>query len=310
LKKKTLSHFFAGTILMVRPASFNFNAETSETNSFQQAGIQAFNARDKAVAEFDAMVQLLIKSGIDVRVMQDQSIPGKPDAIFPNNWFSTHQAQQLVLYPMFAENRRLEREPHIITYLKSSFTIREIIDLTHHEQHGKYLEGTGSIVFDHKNRIAYGCKSPRTSAGLLENLSIQLGYEPFLFEAFDGLGKPVYHTNVVMCFIPGKVIICMESLREEDQVKLALKMKSLSMELVSITRGQMENFAGNMLCLKNGAGNYFLILSERAFNSLQPNQIESMKKVCELLVVNIPVIETVGGGGARCMIAEIFLTPA
>ena len=305
-----MSHHFASTILMVRPASFNFNAETSETNSFQQVGVKAGNPRDKAITEFDAMVQQLIKSGIDVRVMHDQSSPVKPDAIFPNNWFSTHQGQELVLYPMFAENRRLERDPQIINYLKASFAIQKVIDLTPHEQHGKYLEGTGSIVFDHKNRIAYGCKSPRTSDTLFENISNQLGYEPFLFEAFDGLGKPVYHTNVVMCFIPGKAIICMESLREEDQVKLANKMKDLSMEWVSITRRQMEDFAGNMLCLRNSAGNYFLILSERAFNSLQPNQMDSLKEVCDLLVVSIPVIETIGGGGARCMIAEIFIPPA
>jgi hypothetical protein len=304
-----LNHFFASSILMVRPASFSFNEQTSATNSFQQQHLLQTEVSNSAIQEFDAMVILLRNSGIQVKVIQDQPNPQKPDAIFPNNWFSTHLKGKLVLYPMFAENRRLERDPEIIKVLTASFSIQEVIDITSYEGEQKYLEGTGSIVFDHKNKMAFACRSPRTSEYLLGLLCEKLGYEFFIFDALDRKGQPIYHTNVLMCFLPGKVVICMESISWKDRKQLVEIFHSSQQEILEISIKQMEDFAGNMLCLQNSSGEYFLVLSARAYGSLQQNQISILKEKCELLKVNIPVIETIGGGGVRCMMAEIFSDP-
>ena len=298
------------SILLIRPQNLKYNIETAASNEFQnEADALEENAVKKlALAEFDRFAEALRSKGVNVLVFEDTNAPVKPDAVFPNNWASFHADGTVILYPMCAENRRSERRIDIIETLGQEFRVEKIIDLSHFEKENRFLEGTGSMVFDHANNTAYACISPRTDAGLFAEVSQTLGYQPISFHATGANGNAIYHTNVMMCIGPGFAVICLQSIedpKEKAQVIEALKESCL--EIVHISFEQMNRFAGNMLAVSGDDGKTFLVLSKNALNSLTKEQVTTLKQYCELLPVAIPTIEKVGGGGARCMMAEIFL---
>lgn len=305
----------ASNVLMIEPVAFGFNEETAKNNYFQQndetpeAKIQA-----QALAEFRGMVELLRANGINVMVEKDTLEPHTPDSIFPNNWVSFHSCGKVVLYPMFAENRRAERRPEILERLsREGFEVKTKLNLTGYERAAKpeFLEGTGSIVLDRDSRAAYACLSPRTSKNLFEIFCRELDYQPIVFKAFhnvDGMQMPIYHTNVMMCVADRYVIVCLSAIN--DRAERAMVEQSIiesGKELIKITESQMHSFAGNMLQLCNADGEKFLVMSEAARSSLEPEQIAQIESYNKILSPAIPTIERYGGGSARCMIAEVFL---
>lgn len=294
-------------ILLIRPANFGFNEETRASNVFQKELNDDPNTiRQKALTEFDAVAAILNSHGVNVFVFDDTLSPAKTDAVFPNNWVSFHADGTVVLYPMLSANRRLERRSDIVESLKQNFEIINIIDLSRYEKENLFLEGTGSIVFDHVNKIAYAASSPRTDRDLFIQLCKQLDYSPVTFTARDRDGSEIYHTNVMMC-IGGKfAVVCLESITDDNErANVIDQLTSTGHEIVDITFDQMNCFAGNMLAIKKD----LLVMSQSAFGSLTDAQNLKLKKYCELLPLAIPTIETVGGGSVRCMIAEIFLPP-
>jgi hypothetical protein len=311
-KKTNYSHMNTSqntdTCFMVRPASFGFNPETATNNTFQQNIAESQKSITyKVLNEFDTFVKQLQENNVAVHVMHDSKTPIKPDAIFPNNWISLHSNNTLVLYPMFAKNRRLERSKNIIDYLKTNFKITEVIDFTDYENKQQIVEGTGSIVFDHNHKLAYACLSPRTDKKLFIQICERLNYKPIYFTSVDEKKVPVYHTNVVMSVGDELVIICLESIINEDErKKVAQQIIDSGKVLVDISLAQMGKFAGNMIQLKNQKGQKQMVMSQTAFNSLLPKQIAEIEKENNIIKANIPTIETIGGGSARCMIAEIF----
>lgn len=296
---------------MVRPSRFAFNEETAANNAFQQksqTAEEALRIQRQAVEEFDAYVTLLRENGITVDVRQDTPEPFTPDSIFPNNCFSTHligTERVLVVYPMFAPNRRLEREK---LFTKKDYTqFDHVIDLTHWEQEGKFLEGTGSLILDRDHHIAYACRSPRTDENVLQDWANRLGYDYFLFDSEDENGMSVYHTNVVMHVGTRFAIVCMDSIKEASQrYHLTDLLAANGKEVVDITMEQMHHFAGNMLEVRNDKGQKLLIMSATAKHSLTKEQIALLEKDVKILAPSLDAIETAGGGSARCMIAEVF----
>jgi hypothetical protein len=308
MRQQTTRH-----ILMIRPANFGFNEETAASNAFQQrAGAQASEAiRDKAIQEFDAFVGKLRAAGVEVIVAKDSAQPIKPDAVFPNNWATFHQEGFLITYPMYAATRRKERRRQVLeTVLKAGFLSDRRINLEFNEKINRFLEGTGSIIFDHINRLAYACVSPRTDPGLLDELCKLLDYQQVVFQAVDGNGQDIYHTNVMMAMGETFVVICMDTVRKPEERKmLEQKFKETGKEIVEISLEQMNAFAGNMLQVRNDRDQTLLVLSEQAFQSLKPAQIQTLERHTQLLHSAIDTIETYGGGSARCMMAEVFLPP-
>ena len=297
-------------LLMVRPTHFAFNEETAANNAFQQrsqTADEALRIQRQAVEEFDAYVALLRENGVMVDVRQDTPNPFTPDSIFPNNCFSTHLVgaeHVLVIYPMFAHNRRLEREK-LFTH-DDYVRYDRVIDLTHWEKEEKYLEGTGSLILDRDHHIAYACRSPRTDESVLHDWAQQLGYDYFLFDSEDENGMAVYHTNVVMHVGTRFAIVCMNSIKDASQRKqLADLLTSNGKEVVEITLEQMHHFAGNMLEVRNEKGQKLLIMSAAAKRSLTEAQIALLEQDVKILAPSLEAIETAGGGSARCMIAEM-----
>ncbi len=300
---------YSSNILMVRPANFGFNAETAGSNSFQnELSIASLEISVLAQLEFDAAVLRLKKEGINIISIEDSIDPIKPDAIFPNNWISFHSDGRVVLYPMLAENRRLERDSAALEVLGERFKVNSITDYSDSENRGIFLEGTGSIVFDHVHRKAYACLSPRTNEQLLNQLCGELRYEAIVFTALDHLHHTIYHTNVLMCMGDGFVVICLECIPSEMERKSLLDgFEQDQLEVINISKKQMDHFAGNMLGVKNDKGEILIVLSETALNSLDINQKNTLSRYGKLLPISIPTIETIGGGSARWMIVEIFL---
>lgn len=298
-------------VFLIRPANFNYNHETAESNSFQnKTQTESSEINQKAIAEFNELITKLRLKGVDVNAFDDTLEPVKPDAIFPNNWISLHADGTVVLYPMCAPNRRLERRTDIIESLRKKFKVTKVIDLSDDENENRFLEGTGSIVFDHQNKIAYACLSPRTDKELLIELCSELNYKPVYFHSFDKEGKEIYHTNVMMCVGDKFVVICLESISIADERKSVVEnFNNTHHEIIDISLNQMNHFAGNMLLLKTESGNPILAMSQSAFDSLNNDQRKQIEKYCELFPLSIPTIETIGGGSVRCMIAEIFLPP-
>lgn len=294
-------------ILLIRPANFGFNEETRASNVFQkELSENAETVRQNALLEFEAVAAKLRSHGVDVFVFDDTPSPVKTDAVFPNNWISFHADGTVVLYPMLSANRRLERRADIIESLKDKFEITNIIDLSIYESENLFLEGTGSIVFDHANKIAYAALSPRTDKELFLDLCEKLNYKPVIFTAHDRSGSEIYHTNVMMCIGEEFAVICLESITDKsERANVFSKLATTGHEVVDITFDQMNSFAGNMLLVRND----LLVMSQSAHRSLTKTQKLALEKYCELLPFAIPTIETVGGGSARCMIAEIFLPP-
>lgn len=293
-------------LIMIRPANFGFNSETAQSNRFQNEQ-QIDNSSILAIQEFDHMVSDLLKSGLIINVFEDTSIPIKPDAIFPNNWISTHENGTIVLYPMEAENRRIERREDILDFLRNKGYDTALIDLTRSEVDAKYLEGTGSIIFDSVNRDAYACISSRTDVKLFEQLCKKLNYNPISFLAEDVSGNAIYHTNVMLSIGEHVIIICSESI--PDMVERAMVMNTLKASnrtLIDVSFAQMNQFCCNCIEVDDINGNSRLIMSSTAHNALHDNQINQIAQTTTILPVDINTIETIGGGSARCMILGIL----
>lgn len=296
------------SILLIRPAHFGFNEETAESNSFQRKDIIETNLSEIAVQEFDFFANSLAKKGIELTIIEDTPLPVKPDAVFPNNWISMHADGRVILYPMCTPNRRTERRMDVVEKIKEQYRVTHIIDLSDWENKNKFLEGTGSIVFDHVHQTAYACSSLRTDKDLFLHVCSLLSYKPVFFTALDDRQKEIYHANVVMNIGEKFAVVCMDAIPSALDRKLIIdSLEDNKMELIEINFPQMMAFAGNMLSVHNSNHKPFLVLSQTAFLALDENQKAKLNQYTSLLPVNIPTIESVGGGSARCMMAEIFL---
>ena len=299
---QTTSH-----ILMIRPVNFGYNAETAVNNAFQVAGMDA-EAQKKALREFDDFVSVLRSNGVDVTVVQDTPEPHTPDSIFPNNWISFHNDGTVIFYPMYATNRRLERKQHVIDTVRSLFEIKSQIDLSSYESKNIFLEGTGSIVLDRDNKIAYACLSPRTDKKVLEDFCKQTGFKPVSFRAVDSKGREIYHTNVMMCVADRYVVICLESIDDKtERENVTTAITGSGKEIIEISFDQMNHFAGNMLQVENVSGQKLLVMSSQAFRSLTKQQVDKLSSYNNIIHSPLVTIETNGGGSARCMMAEVHL---
>jgi hypothetical protein len=303
----------SSTILMVRPANFGFNPETAENNFYQKQDSRSQDEiRQLARAEFDGFVALLRDQGVRVVVIEDTDFPVKTDSVFPNNWFSTHGDGKLILYPMFSPNRRLERRKDIIEQLMHlGFNVNEIIDLSFFEDSGQYMEGTGSMVMDHQAKVIYACYSQRTHPVPLDYVAKILGYSVIGFEAsqeIDGVSSQIYHTNVMMHVGTDLAVVCLDSIPKASERRMVQESLTKSgKKLIPITAKQKFNFAGNMLEVSNDGGEKFTVMSQAALDALNVGQIQQIEKYTTIISPSIPTIEKLGGGSARCMMAEIFL---
>ncbi|SEH34509.1 MULTISPECIES: citrulline utilization hydrolase CtlX [Chryseobacterium] len=299
------------TVLMIEPIAFGYNAETAKNNYFQveQTGS---DIQSKALAEFNTFVGKLREKGINVITIKDTLDPHTPDSIFPNNWVSFHKDGKVVLYPMFASNRRVERREDIIETIEANgFEVAEIDDWSFSETQGHFLEGTGSMIFDHDHKIAYGSVSLRLDEKLFREFCAKFGFTPVVFHSFQTVGTerlPIYHTNVMMCVADQFVVICLDCIDDElEREKVIETIKGSGKEIIEISEEQMQQFAGNMLQVQNKEGEKFLVMSQTAYQSLSPEQVSAIEKYCEIIYSDLNTIEVNGGGSARCMLAEVFL---
>lgn len=299
----------APAVFMVRPSAFGFNPETAASNVFQKRAATGSDVVRKAQEEFDGLEHALREAGVQVLRVDDTPEPTKPDAVFPNNWLSTHEDGTLVLYPMQAANRRLERRPAIVEALGRAFRIRRVVDLTAHEREGRYLEGTGSLVLDRRERRAYAARSPRTDPDLLRIWGETLGYVTTGFETRDADGVPIYHTNVLMAIGTRWAVIGTGVLRERsEQARMLSLLRDTGHEVLELTPEQVGGFAGNILELEGHEGP-LIVISHRGWAALDQTGRRFLERYGNILEAGLDVIETVGGGGVRCMLAEIFLPP-
>lgn len=295
-------------ILMIRPVSFGFNDQTAESNAFQTRDANQLQVKAKALAEFDGLVNILRDNSVNITVIDDTPEPHTPDSIFPNNWVSFHDNGDVFLYPMQAENRRLERREDIINQLEDNFRVKHVIDFSRFEHESKFLEGTGSMVLDRENKIVYACLSPRTNENVLAAFCEQTGYKAVSFNAVDEKGLAIYHTNVMMAIGSKFAVICLDSIWNITEKELVLKsIKDTGKQIIAISFDQMNHFAGNMLEVKNNAGDTLIVMSQSAFQSLGYEQRAALSTFGKLIYADINTIETNGGGSARCMIAEVHL---
>jgi len=301
----------ASAVLMIRPARFESNPHTAESNKFQGKNLSSPEQQQRdAEKEFDGLRKVLESNGIQVIQIDDTDEPHTPDSIFPNNWVSFHADGTVVLYPMEAPNRRTERRADIIDALSGEhgFQIREILDLSTHEDQGQYLEGTGSLVLDRVNRVAYACLSSRTHLDTLGDFAQRMDYKVVAFDAVDSDGAPIYHTNVLMNVGEELAVICDEAIPRQDQRKAVMQSLSDSgHDVVSLSFEQMEAFAGNMLELRSGSGERLVAMSEQARRSLNESQLERIESSAKIISAAIDNIESSAGGSVRCMLAEIHL---
>lgn len=305
------------TIVMVRPASFRMNEQTAVNNYYQQelSGMLPASINAKAQEEFDAFVKKLQAVGVTVVVIEDTKEPNTPDALFPNNWISFHENGDVAIYPMFAENRRLERREDVLEILEEKdFVIENVVDYSEAEEEEVFLEGTGSMILDRYNRKAYCALSPRAEEELFIEFCEDFEYTPVIFTAnqtVEGRREAIYHTNVMMCVAETFAVVCLDSIDDKKEKKNLLKhLKSDGKEVIAISEKQVTQFAGNMLQVKGTNDERYLVMSSSAFNSLNPNQIKAIEKYCKILHSSLEIIENCGGGSARCMIAEVFLPKA
>ena len=301
----------ASSVLMIRPYRFFSNPQTAQSNKFQgQSSLSEEQLHVCAIKEFDALVAKLEEVGVDVILFDDTPEPPTPDSVFPNNWVSFHADGKVVLYPMEAKNRRTERREDIILALSESyaFAVEQIIDLTHHEGQERYLEGTGSMVFDHANRIAYACLSSRTNVNVLSDFANKMNYSIISFDATDRLGSSIYHTNVMMSVGQSLAIVCDESIRSNKQREKVLgSLKETNHKVLKITFRQMEAFAGNVLEVLSNTGEHLLLMSNQAMHSFTKEQLKLINTYTRIIAAPINNIEASAGGGVRCMMAEIYL---
>jgi len=298
-------------LLMIRPVSFGYNEQTASSNTFQSQSADQQLVQVKALAEFDGLVKVLRDNGVSVTVIEDTLEPHTPDSIFPNNWVSFHDNGDVFTYPMQAENRRLERREDIITELEDNFEVKHVIDLSRFEHQGQFLEGTGSMALDRDNKIAYACLSPRTSQEVLDTFCKQTEYKSVTFHAFDQNDFAIYHTNVMMCVGSNFSVACLDSITDDtEKEEFIHSLKNTGKQIINISFDQMTHFAGNMLEVKNHAGETLIVMSKSAFNALNFQQKAVLSSFGKLIYADISTIETNGGGSARCMIAEVHLPPA
>jgi len=301
----------ASAVLMIRPVRFESNPQTADSNRFQgKSGVTADQQQDAALQEFDGLVEALREHGIDVVVVDDTSEPHTPDSIFPNNWLSLHADGRVVLYPMEADNRRTERRMDVIERLDAElgYQVREIVDLSGHESTGHYLEGTGSMVLDRANRVAYACLSTRTQLDPLGDFAQRLNYDVVTFEAVDRDGVAIYHTNVLMNVGEELAVICDAAIPRDDQRSAVVqRLRDTGHEVLSLNYDQLDAFAGNMLELRTKEGARLVAMSQQAYDSLSGDQLQILSKNGEILTVPIDTIEASAGGSVRCMLAEIHL---
>ncbi|MCU0382469.1 MAG: arginine deiminase-related protein [Cyclobacteriaceae bacterium] len=294
-------------VFMVRPSAFGFNAETANSNSFQHQLVITDSAKT-AQTEFDKMVTQLRNNFIDVVVFEDTPSPLKPDAVFPNNWLAIMPDGTMVLFPMLTPNRRTERNAAFTHTLLEQFNIQRTLDFSKNENNNRIVEGTGSLVFDHVYKKVYACLSARTDAGLATEIANQLGYSPVLFLATDEKKKPIYHTNVVMSICTHSIVVCLDAIQEEEhQQTLLEEFAKTNRKVIAISYHQMLSFGGNCLEVKDKNGEYVILMSETALNSLLPGQVNALSKHADILSIAIPTIEKIGGGSVRCMVGGIHV---
>jgi hypothetical protein len=299
------------TIMMVRPENFGYNPETASSNAFQKNSTDLSPEQIRVIAqnEFDAFVLKLKEAGVTVIVALDTPNPIRPDAVFPNNWVTFHQEGLIITYPMYAPVRRKERRLGIINYVLSlGYKAITRNRLEFNEKLNHYLEGTGSVIFDHIHKLAYACISPRTDTNVLKEMCDMIDYQPIVFTSTDEKGQQIYHTNVMMAMGETFVVICMDSIKDaKEKSMLISQFKETKKEIIDITNAQMNQFAGNMLQIRNESGETILVMSKTAHSSLSKSQIDKITSQTKILTADIDTIETYGGGSARCMMAEVFL---
>jgi hypothetical protein len=301
----------APAVLMVRPAHFGFNAQTAHSNRFQQQP-QGDASAQAARAEWEALAQALTSAGVRICTVDDTESPIKPDAVFPNNWVSFHEDGTIVLYPMQAPNRRRERRLDVLAAVERElqFRCRHLLDLSREEEAGRYLEGTGSLVLDHPGRVAYACRSARTDESLVQEWARAMSFEAEVFDAAGPDGAPIYHTNVMLAIGSRCAVICSQSIAPRDRGRVLARLRASGRELIEIDFAAMHDFAGNVLELQapahDGGTQSLLVMSTRARGALGRERLSRIEaSVDRVLDVALPTIETVGGGGARCMLAEV-----
>jgi len=303
------------TLLMVKPHGFDYNKQTAEDNHFQTRSpeLSTKEIKCKAINEFEGFVAQLRDHGIEVIVYDDLATKATPDAVFPNNWFSTHIDGTVYLYPMFAPNRRKERRQEVLDLLTQEygFSIDRIIDWSKHEDIGLFLEGTGSMILDRPNKIIYATLSERTSEELLKQYAKEIGYSLVSFSSYHQVKRKevlIYHTNVMLCVAQDYAVVCLECIKDLTERKTVIEsLKKTNKAIVELSLGQLDHFAGNMLEAKNEANESFLIMSSRAYHSITSDQIAQIKQHSKIIHSPLATIENCGGGSARCMLAEIFL---
>ncbi len=293
-------------VLMVKPVRFGFNPQTAADNTFQREGNDLL-AQTNAVREFTTYVSLLRANKIEVAIAEDTPLPNTPDSIFPNNWFTTHEDGTLVIYPMCATNRRNERKKNVVDTIWKNFDVNRVIDLSWWETENKFLEGTGSMVLDRVAKIAYATESPRTSKDVMEDFCSKLGYTPMLFRTKGRAGIPIYHTNVMMSIGTDFAVICSAAIEDDkSRQEVLLSLEKSGKKIVDITFEQMESYAGNMLELHTTDGKSVIVMSGTARKSLTAEQVKQLVATHRILSPELETIEALGGGSARCMLAELF----
>ncbi len=298
-------------VLMIRPANFGYNAETAVNNAFQKVPRgKSHEIAQKALAEFNALVELLKEHQVVVEVIDDTPKPNKPDALFPNNWISFHSSGTLVTYPMFAPSRRHERREDVIAQIGKKYNISRRYSFEMYEAQDEFLEGTGSMILDRRNKICYACLSTRTEITLLNKFGLIMGYEIVHFTAVDEADTPIYHTNVIMALGEDFVVVAREAIQDPEEWSiLSSRILSSGKSIVEISMEQVRHFAGNMLQLSSLTGERLIVMSTQAFKSLEKGQLSILSQSSKIIHTPLDTIETYGGGSARCMIAEIFLPP-
>ena len=299
------------SILMVRPGNFKYNEETADDNAFQKNPKDASESeiQERVVSEFDGMIDILQNVGINVIVYRENENSDNPDSIFPNNWFSTHNDGSFITYPMFAPSRRGERNESIIDLLGKEFSIDQRYSFEQYEEDNQFLEGTGSMIFDRKDRVVYASLSERTHIQLLDKFCLLRNYEKVAFDALDQKGKPIYHTNVMMSIGSQMAVVGLDAIVDSAQRDFVLqRLNQSGKSVIEISQDQIDQFAGNMLQLYSPIKDtHYLVMSETAKKSLSRAQIKRINDFATILSIPIPTIERVGGGSVRCMMAEVFL---
>lgn len=298
----------SSTLILIKPKHFAFNSETALTNSFQNSFLVKEDILLKATNEFDNVVNCLLSNGISCLVFEDRNEIVCADAVFCNNWFSTHSNGKVFLYPLCTPNRQLEFRQDIIDDLQENFKVTEIIDVRNFANENEFLESTGSLVFDHNNKLAFACLSPRTNKRLVHWVCKNLGYSAILYTCVDENDLPIYHTNVILCVTSKLIVAYIDGTKNAtEKENLQQQITLTQKEVLFLNYLQVKAFCGNMLAVKNKEGKEFLVLSNTSFNAFTEVQLAMMQKLHQLIVVNIPTIETIGGGGVRCMLGQVFL---